>query len=99
MARARLPSGCTSIVSGLSNAEDMTRSKFLKRGLKRVAQKHRNGGVHDSPTPEEVCRECVEVLSYCQIWCLKIVGHAAIWLGLMASIPSLNVTPVMTLAR
>jgi hypothetical protein len=37
--------------------------------------------------------------SYCQIWCLKIVGHAAIWLGLMASIPSLNVTPVMTLAR
>lgn len=62
MARARLPSGCTSIVSGLSNAEDMTRSKFLKRGLKRVVQKHRNGGVHDSPTPEEVCRECVEVL-------------------------------------
>jgi hypothetical protein len=25
-------------------------------------------------------------------------GHAAIWLGLMASIPSLNVTPVMTFA-
>jgi len=37
--------------------------------------------------------------NYCQIWCLKIVGHAAIWLGLMASIPSLNVTLVMTLGR
>lgn len=40
-----------------------------------------------------------DMTSYCQIWCLKILGHAAIWLGLMASIPSLNVTPVMTLAR
>ncbi len=37
--------------------------------------------------------------SYCQIWCLRVVGHAAIWLGFVASIPSLNVTPVMTLAR
>jgi hypothetical protein len=27
------------------------------------------------------------------------VGYAAIWLGLMASIPSLNVAPVMTFAR
>ena len=26
-------------------------------------------------------------------------GHAAIWLGLVVSIPSLNWTPVMTLAR
>ena len=39
------------------------------------------------------------VLSYCQIWCLRIVGHAAIWSGFVVSIPSLNVTPVMTLAR
>ena len=38
-------------------------------------------------------------MSYCQIWCLRIIGHAAIWLGFMVSIPSLNVTPVMTLAR
>ena len=38
-------------------------------------------------------------MSYCQIWCLSFVGHAAIWLGLVVSIPSLNVTPVMTLAR
>ena len=37
--------------------------------------------------------------SYCQIWCLRRVGHAAIWSGFVASIPSLNVTPVMTLAR
>ena len=38
-------------------------------------------------------------LSYCQIWCLRFVGHAAIWFWFEASIPSLNVTPVMTLAR
>ena len=37
--------------------------------------------------------------SYCQIWCLRFVGHAAIWSRFVASIPSLNVTPVMTLAR
>ncbi len=37
--------------------------------------------------------------SYCQIWCLRAVGHAAIWSWFVASIPSLNVTPVMTLAR
>ena len=36
---------------------------------------------------------------YCQIWCLRLVGHAAIWSGFVASIPSLNVTPVITLAR
>jgi len=29
---------------------------------------------------------------------LRIVGHAAIWSGSVVSIPSLNVTPVMTLA-
>ncbi len=38
-------------------------------------------------------------MSYCQIWCLRAVGHAAIWSWFVASIPSLNVTPVMTLAR
>ena len=37
--------------------------------------------------------------SYCQIWCLRLVGHAAIWPWFVVSIPSLNVTPVMTLAR
>ncbi|MEQ8663216.1 MAG: hypothetical protein RLW62_20565, partial [Gammaproteobacteria bacterium] len=49
-------------VSGLSNAEDLTRSKFLKRELQRVVNKYRNGGAHDSPISEEVCRECVDVL-------------------------------------
>jgi hypothetical protein len=38
-------------------------------------------------------------MSYCQIWCLRVVGHAAIWSGFVVSIPSLNVTPVMTFAR
>jgi len=38
-------------------------------------------------------------LSYCQIWCLRVVGHAAIWSGFVVSIPSLNETPVMTFAR
>jgi UDP-glucose 4-epimerase len=37
--------------------------------------------------------------SYCQIWCLRFVCHAAIWSGFVASIPFLNVMPVMTLAR
>ena len=37
--------------------------------------------------------------SYCQIWCLRFLGQAAIWPVLLVSIPSLNVTPVMTLAR
>ncbi|WP_083906667.1 DUF924 family protein [Octadecabacter arcticus] len=39
------------------------------------------------------------VRSYCQIWCLSIVCHAVIWSGFVVSIPSLNVTPVMTFAR
>ena len=37
--------------------------------------------------------------SYCQIWCLRLLGHAAIWPVLVVSIPSLNLTPVITLAR
>jgi hypothetical protein len=37
--------------------------------------------------------------SYCQIWCLRFSGHAAIWSFCVSSIPSLNLTPVMTLAR
>ena len=37
--------------------------------------------------------------SYCRVWCLKVLGHAAIWSGFWVSIPSLNWTPVMTLAR
>ena len=37
--------------------------------------------------------------SYCQIWCLRVFGHAATWPFGVVSIPSLNATPVMTLAR
>jgi putative transposase len=37
--------------------------------------------------------------SYCQIWCLGFFGHAAIWSFCVVSIPSLNLTPVMTLVR
>ena len=49
-------------VSGLPNAADLTRSKFLKRGLNRVLHKYRNGGAHDSPISEAACRECADVL-------------------------------------
>ena len=38
-------------------------------------------------------------MSYCRVWCLRVHGHAAIWSGFWVSMPSLNVTPVMTLAR
>jgi PAS domain-containing protein len=44
-------------------------------------------------------RSDIETGSYCQIWCLRVLGHAAIWSVVVASIPSLNLTPVMTLAR
>ena len=38
-------------------------------------------------------------VSYCQIWCLRVFRHAATWPFGVVSIPSLNATPVMTLAR
>ena len=44
-------------------------------------------------------RQCQLQTSYCQIWCLRIFGHAAIWSVCVASIPSLNLTPVITLVR
>jgi hypothetical protein len=47
----------------------------------------------------DIKRKLFAAKSYCQIWCLRFVGHAAIWSGFVASIPSLNVMPVMTLAR
>ncbi len=49
-------------VSSLPNGSEMLRSKFLNKGLHRVVHKYRNGGAHDSPILEQVCRECVEVL-------------------------------------
>jgi hypothetical protein len=46
----------------LSNAKNLTEKKFHNRGLQRVLNKYRNGGAHDSPISQEVCRECVDVL-------------------------------------
>ncbi len=64
------------------------------RGIKRYVKKIEGIGERASQLfNSSIC------LSYCQIWCLRIVGHAAIWPGFVVSIPSLNVTPVMTLAR
>lgn len=66
----RKPKGHTSgliealhaFLSELPNAEFLTSPKFAKRTLQKVINKYRNGGVHDSPIPELVCRECVDVL-------------------------------------
>ena len=37
--------------------------------------------------------------SYCHIWCLSVFHQAATWLFFVTSIPSLNLTPVMTFAK
>ncbi len=47
---------------GLPNGDFLTGSKFVKSGLPRVTNKYRNGGVHDSAIPENICRECIDVL-------------------------------------
>ena len=47
---------------GLPNGDFLTGNKFVKRDLQRIINKYRNGGVHDSPIPEEVCRDCVSVV-------------------------------------
>jgi hypothetical protein len=49
-------------LNSLPNGEFLTSTRFAKKGLGRVAHKYRNGGVHDSPVSEGVCRECVEVV-------------------------------------
>ena len=49
-------------LTGLPNGDFLTSSQFVKRGLQRVINKYRNGGAHDSPIPETVCRECIEIL-------------------------------------
>jgi hypothetical protein len=49
-------------IAGLSNSEFLTSGKFVKRGLQRVINKYRNGGVHDAPIAESVCRECIDDL-------------------------------------
>jgi hypothetical protein len=49
-------------LTGLPNGDFLSSSKFVKRGLQRVINKYRNGGAHDSPIPEQACRECIETL-------------------------------------
>jgi hypothetical protein len=61
-------------------------------------------GIDAGPSPNNcgigfVLGNLYTIRSYCQIWCLSVFGHAAIWPVSVASIPFLNVTPVMTLAR
>jgi hypothetical protein len=46
----------------LPNYGFLTNPTFLKTDLNRVTHKFRNGGAHDSPIPEDVCRECVDIL-------------------------------------
>jgi hypothetical protein len=47
---------------GLPNGSFLTSSKFLNSGLRKVADRYRNGGAHDSAISEATCRECIEVL-------------------------------------
>ena len=47
---------------GLPNSDFLTSSEFVKHGLPRVIHKYRNGGAHDSPIPENTCRECIDYL-------------------------------------
>ena len=46
----------------LPNFDFLTSAKFTKRGLQKVINKYRNGGVHDSPVSEETCRKCLDAL-------------------------------------
>ena len=46
----------------LPNASFLTSKAFAEKGLRRVVDKFRNGGAHDSAIPESICRECVDVL-------------------------------------
>ncbi len=45
-----------------SNGDFLTSNRFTKRDLQKVINRYRNGGAHDSPIPEDVCRSCVETL-------------------------------------
>lgn len=51
-----------SYLSDLGNFEFLTSNKFSKRALQKVLNRYRNGGVHSSPIPEEICLSCVETL-------------------------------------
>ena len=45
-------------IKELPNAEYLCSNQFTKRSLPRVISKYRNGGVHESPIPYEVCIQC-----------------------------------------
>ena len=48
----------SSFINELPNAEFLSSNQFTKRTLPRVISKYRNGGVHESPIPYEVCVQC-----------------------------------------
>ena len=81
-----------------SVAETARRSDVGRTLLVRWRRQYRSGALLDGSTPLSFMPVTLAA-NYCQIWCLRISGHAAIWLFSVASIPSLNATPVMTLAR
>ncbi len=49
-------------LTGLTNGEFLTSKEFVRKGLHKVINNYRNGGVHDRPIPESVCRKCIEIL-------------------------------------
>lgn len=66
----------------LPNYGFLTNPTFLKTDINRVTHKFRNGGAHDSPIPEGICRECVDML---------IGSHNQI--GLIPQVAAWKVTP------
>jgi hypothetical protein len=62
----------------LPNYGFLTDPTFVNTDLDRVTHKFRNGGAHDSPIPEGICRECVDMLigSHNQI---GLIPQVAAW--------------------
>ena len=60
-------------LGSLPNAQFLTSDAFVKKGLPRVINKYRNGGAHDSPIREDVCRECVEAI----VGSMQVPGYLA----------------------
>jgi hypothetical protein len=55
-----LTSSLRRYLDSLPNGQFLTSKEFTNRALQRVINKYRNGGAHDSPIREDVCREGVE---------------------------------------
>jgi hypothetical protein len=62
----------------LPNYGFLTDPTFVNTDLDRVVKTFRNGGAHDSPIPEGICRECVDMLigSHNQI---GLIQQVAAW--------------------